>query len=149
MSCQCGLFGAGISISAPIIGNNGVVCKFGCQCLRREDMLMDRNQTCIPLLETAREAAKAAGIPENRIYILQLSSHSSAHGTTPCKTVDDLIVEGSMLRPIEPLKFSKGQGERQTAYLCYSSGTSGLPVRCIPFYCRPQHHTPTHALKLC
>lgn len=44
------------------------------------------------------------------------------------KTVNQLIEEGAHLPALEILKWNKGQGARQTAFLCYSSGTSGLPV---------------------
>lgn len=43
------------------------------------------------------------------------------------RTVNDLIAEGKSAPPLEPLRWEKGQGARQTAFLCYSSGTSGLP----------------------
>jgi acyl-CoA synthetase (AMP-forming)/AMP-acid ligase II len=46
----------------------------------------------------------------------------------PFKTVGQLIEDGEKLPKLEALKWEKGQGARQTAYLCYSSGTSGLPV---------------------
>ncbi|KAI1392337.1 acetyl-CoA synthetase-like protein [Hypoxylon trugodes] len=80
--------------------------------------------TCIPLLETALKAAKACNIPENKIFILRLPGQFNA---VPFKTLDDLIEEGRSLPELEPLVWSKGQGARQVAYLCYSSGTSGLP----------------------
>ena len=47
---------------------------------------------------------------------------------TEFKTVDQLIELGDSLPPLEELRWAKGQGARQTALLCYSSGTSGLPV---------------------
>ncbi|KAK2001108.1 AMP-binding enzyme [Colletotrichum falcatum] len=80
--------------------------------------------TCIPLLETALKAAKAANIPDDRIFLLEIPGASQK---TPYITLDDLIQEGRSLPALEPLKWVKGQGARQTAYLCYSSGTSGLP----------------------
>jgi hypothetical protein len=43
-------------------------------------------------------------------------------------TVSDLIERGKKLPPLEPLKWRKGEGAKRTAFLCYSSGTSGLPV---------------------
>ena len=46
----------------------------------------------------------------------------------PFRTVSELIADGRKLPKLEALKWPKGQGARQTAYLCYSSGTSGLPV---------------------
>lgn len=35
------------------------------------------------------------------------------------------------MHDLDPLIFQKGQGRRQTAFLCYSSGTSGQPVSCV------------------
>lgn len=58
----------------------------------------------------------------------------------PFKTVGLLIEEGIKLPQIEELKWEKGQGAKQTAYLCFSSGTSGLPVSILPKFCiKPIH----------
>lgn len=83
---------------------------------------------CIPALDTALEAAKASGIPKERVYILDMPKQFSGDKTVPFKTVNQLVIEGARLPKLEPLKWSPGQGKRQTAFLCYSSGTSGLPV---------------------
>jgi len=83
---------------------------------------------CIPLLETSLQAAKAVGIPNNRIYILEMPKEFSGNNTVPFKTVGQLVAEGDKLPQLPKQKWEKGQGARQTAYLCYSSGTSGLPV---------------------
>ncbi|TEY59333.1 hypothetical protein BOTCAL_0195g00020 [Botryotinia calthae] len=83
--------------------------------------------TCIPLLETALQAAKGAGIKNDRIYILDLPEILTGGKKVPFKTADDLISAGEKLPRLEPLRMEKGQAARQTAYLCYSSGTSGLP----------------------
>ncbi|KAJ0166487.1 4-coumarate--CoA ligase-like 2 [Colletotrichum tanaceti] len=80
--------------------------------------------TCIPLLETALKAAKAVGLPDNRIFLLPVPGASKK---TSYVSLDSLIQEGNSLPELEPLKWVKGQGARQVAYLCYSSGTSGLP----------------------
>ncbi|GKT42464.1 acyl-CoA ligase easD [Colletotrichum spaethianum] len=80
--------------------------------------------TCIPLLETALKAAKAVNLANDRIFLLSVPGVSQK---TPYITLDDLIQEGKSLPELEPLKWVKGQGARQPAYLCYSSGTSGLP----------------------
>ena len=87
--------------------------------------------TCAPLLPTALEAAAKSGIPRNRIYLLDLPKAILGGKPIPkeFKTVDDLIAEGSGLPALAPVKWETGQGARQTAFLCYSSGTSGLPVR--------------------
>ncbi|KAL2001562.1 hypothetical protein VTN02DRAFT_1586 [Thermoascus thermophilus] len=85
--------------------------------------------TCRPLLKTALEAARQCGIPENRIYLLEtaLDNDGASGKQQAFKTINALIEEGSRLDPLEPLKWEKGQGKRQCAFLCYSSGTSGLP----------------------
>jgi acyl-CoA synthetase (AMP-forming)/AMP-acid ligase II len=85
--------------------------------------------TCVPLLETARAAAKQSGIPDNRIYILDVPDQltggkGNQHGL---KTVDDFIREGKELDRLEALNWAQGDGAKKTAFLCYSSGTSGLP----------------------
>lgn len=85
--------------------------------------------TCIALLEIALDACKAVGIPKERVYILEMpAAPTGARKKVPFKTVDDFIAEGKNLPAIEPLKWRKGQGGTQTAFLCYSSGTSGLAV---------------------
>jgi long-subunit acyl-CoA synthetase (AMP-forming) len=85
--------------------------------------------TCVSLLETAREAAKKSGIPDNRIYILEVPSQLTGGKGSPkdLKTVDDLIREGKELERLETLNWASGDGAKRTAFLCYSSGTSGLP----------------------
>ncbi|KAF5564450.1 hypothetical protein FNAPI_2158 [Fusarium napiforme] len=80
--------------------------------------------TCVPLLETALTAAKAVGIPEDRIFLLPVPGFESK---PPFKSIDDLVAEGKDAPELQPLNWIKGQGLRQVAYLCYSSGTSGLP----------------------
>ncbi|KAL6857911.1 hypothetical protein ACO1O0_005357 [Amphichorda felina] len=80
--------------------------------------------TCAPLLDTALKASRAVGIPDEAIFILPMPG---AQTKAPFTTVDELVAQGSSLPPVAPLKWIKGQGERQVAYLCYSSGTSGLP----------------------
>ncbi|KFY06560.1 hypothetical protein V492_07953 [Pseudogymnoascus sp. VKM F-4246] len=83
--------------------------------------------TCIPLLENALQAAKTVGIPEKNVYILEMPDTFTGGKKVPFKTVGELIEQGKRLPAIELLKWSPGQGERQTAFLCFSSGTSGLP----------------------
>lgn len=83
--------------------------------------------TCVPLLATAREAAKKSGIPDNRIYILEVPEKFGGKNTSGLKTVDDFVREGSKLDRLEPLNWKSGDGAKKSAFLCYSSGTSGLP----------------------
>lgn len=86
--------------------------------------------TCLPLLPIASEAAANSGIPRHRIYICELPKQVTA-GVQPTgefKTLEQLIKLGASLPSLEAIKWEVGQGARQTAFLCYSSGTSGLPV---------------------
>ncbi|KAM0816669.1 hypothetical protein AB5N19_02471 [Seiridium cardinale] len=82
--------------------------------------------TCVPLLETALKAAKSVGISEDKVFIME-GAWEQPKQRLPYKTLDELIEEGRSLPEMEPLHWSKGQGARQVAYLCFSSGTSGLP----------------------
>ncbi|PNS18045.1 4-coumarate--CoA ligase-like 7 [Sphaceloma murrayae] len=86
--------------------------------------------TCLPLLETAKGACRTVGIPENRIYILEVAAALTPGVTAKklgYKTVDDLIDEGKNLDALPQHNWRPGEGARRTAFLCYSSGTSGLP----------------------
>ncbi|KAH6868988.1 hypothetical protein B0T10DRAFT_611671 [Thelonectria olida] len=80
--------------------------------------------TCLPLLETAVTAAKAVGIGEDRIFVLPMAGFDKK---VPFKTIDDLVEEGKSLSELPALSWTPGQGAKQVAYLCYSSGTSGPP----------------------
>ncbi|KAJ3573082.1 hypothetical protein NPX13_g4833 [Xylaria arbuscula] len=81
--------------------------------------------TCPSLFDNALKAARASNIPDDKIFLLAVPGQES---DPRFKTLDDLIAEGRSLPELEALQWTKGQGARQTAYLCYSSGTSGLPV---------------------
>ncbi|KAK0744381.1 hypothetical protein B0T21DRAFT_407489 [Apiosordaria backusii] len=80
-------------------------------------------------LNTALEAAKLAGIPESNIFLIPVPGDVAAPETDPRRLLDveDLVAAGRQLPPLPRTKWSKGQGRRQAAYLCYSSGTSGPP----------------------
>ncbi|KAF3010343.1 hypothetical protein E8E14_008306 [Neopestalotiopsis sp. 37M] len=80
--------------------------------------------TCVPLLDTALKAAKASGIPNDRIFIMPTVGNEEK---VPFQNIEELIAEGSRLPELESLSWTEGQGARQPAFLCYSSGTSGLP----------------------
>ncbi|MCJ1474053.1 hypothetical protein MMC13_002711 [Lambiella insularis] len=84
--------------------------------------------TSLPTLSVALEAASKAGIPKNRVYLFSLPKEFNGVDTPrDFKTVDQLIEQGMSAPSLDSLQWSKGQGKRQTAFLCYSSGTSGLP----------------------
>ncbi|OJI84509.1 hypothetical protein ASPTUDRAFT_668386 [Aspergillus tubingensis CBS 134.48] len=85
--------------------------------------------TCLPLLQTALEAASLAGLPKDRIYLLEVPPQLTPGVKAPAQfnTVSQFIEEGKSLSKVERLNWAAGEGSRRTAFLCYSSGTSGLP----------------------
>ncbi|KAH7395527.1 4-coumarate-CoA ligase, variant, partial [Cadophora sp. MPI-SDFR-AT-0126] len=81
--------------------------------------------TCDALYSTALKAAETVGIPRGRIYLCPVAG--VAPKTQGVKTLDVLISRGWSLSELEEQRWRAGQGKRQTAFICYSSGTSGLP----------------------
>jgi acyl-CoA synthetase (AMP-forming)/AMP-acid ligase II len=86
--------------------------------------------TCESLLETTLKATRAINIPDDKVFLLDVPGAPDTAKKAAAKqiTLDQLVAEGSKLPALEPVKWTKGQGARQPAFLCYSSGTSGLPV---------------------
>ncbi|KAL9082274.1 MAG: hypothetical protein Q9159_006560 [Coniocarpon cinnabarinum] len=80
--------------------------------------------TCAPLLETTLTVTRKLGIADSHVFIIDFAGAAKVPSH---KSVDDLVQQGKSAPSLEPLRWSKGQGARQTAFLCYSSGTSGLP----------------------
>ena len=89
--------------------------------------------TVVPLLPTALKAAEAAGIPKDRVFICDMPIDSDKMFESPrgFSTVPDLVSQGQRLGPLEAVRWAPGQGSRQSALLCYSSGTTGLPVSTV------------------
>ncbi|TLD05695.1 uncharacterized protein PgNI_08005 [Pyricularia grisea] len=85
--------------------------------------------TCVPLLEVALAAASASGIPRERVYLLEVPKcvMNSKVGPKDLVTTEQMIIEGHHLPPLEAICWVQGQGARQPAFLCASSGTSGPP----------------------
>ncbi|KAJ0121878.1 AMP-binding enzyme [Diaporthe amygdali] len=79
------------------------------------------------LLPVALKAAKVAGIAQDRIYLCEMIDDSDSEKFAGFRTVGQLIREGESLPELERVAWQHGQGPTQTAFLCYSSGTSGLP----------------------
>ena len=87
--------------------------------------------TCVTHLETARKAASLCHIPKERIFLLDLPEQLTARKETSpgFATFSELAERGKARGAVlERSRFEKGQGARQTAFLCSSSGTSGMPV---------------------
>ncbi|KAL2848868.1 hypothetical protein BJY01DRAFT_262403 [Aspergillus pseudoustus] len=86
--------------------------------------------TCASLLSRASDAARAVGFASSSIFLIDLAGEDRP-GATPSRdqaeTVDDLVSLGERSPDLEPLQWGPGQAAKQVAFLCYSSGTSGLP----------------------
>ncbi|CAG8780289.1 14720_t:CDS:2, partial [Racocetra fulgida] len=67
-------------------------------------------------LDTAIKAAKEAGIPESRIFLF---GNREVHGFQSYRS---LIGD----REAEPVSYSPEEAKNTTAFLCYSSGTTGI-----------------------
>jgi acyl-CoA synthetase (AMP-forming)/AMP-acid ligase II len=79
-------------------------------------------------LEVTKEACAKAGIPEDRIFILPIPEQAAGGLSAPgYKTIDDFEAEGTKLPQLEALNWTGDDGAKKVAFLCYSSGTSGLP----------------------
>ena len=85
------------------------------------------------------QAAKTVGIPESRIYLLEVPESVAGKKRDGYKTLDQILEEGRKLPKLEELNWSKGDGARKTSFLCYSSGTSGLPVGVPALMIRTKH----------
>lgn len=102
-----------------------------------------------PLLETALKAADNVKLPRDRVFIID----TAANGFKPVAghvTVAQLVADGAKLPQLPSLQWVPGQGARQVAFICFSSGTSGLPVSlglsCLGAEPRVTTHEPiTHA----
>ena len=75
------------------------------------------------LLQTALQAIKEVpAISPKRVFIIDGETHTSH------KTIEQLIQSGRQsTRTLEPLVLKKGEGKTRLAFICYSSGTTGLP----------------------
>ncbi|KPM40118.1 hypothetical protein AK830_g6418 [Neonectria ditissima] len=88
--------------------------------------------TCRCLIPVAASAAKATGIPLEHIFLLDVagdvaSPHANTLNAHLFRTVQSLVELGKSRLPLEQLSWRKGQGASQVAFICFSSGTSGLP----------------------
>jgi acyl-CoA synthetase (AMP-forming)/AMP-acid ligase II len=82
--------------------------------------------TVLPLLSVALKAAELAGIQRSKVFLCEMPGDNDSY-PRDIKTLSQLIEKGKSLPELEEIRWTPGQGARQTAFLCYSSGTSGLP----------------------
>jgi len=79
--------------------------------------------TSTALLPTALKAIEECwSISPSRVFLMDGKTHKTQ------KTIEELIRIGrSSKKPLAPLKLAKGDSKRRLAFICYSSGTTGLP----------------------
>ncbi|KAL4812985.1 hypothetical protein BDW67DRAFT_193115 [Aspergillus spinulosporus] len=85
--------------------------------------------TCRSLLPTANEVLAESEIQDPRVFLLDLPEELGKKPSLPDQgqqTVEQLISAGAALPSIDALEWAEGQGKEQVAYLCPTSGTSGL-----------------------
>jgi ribosome assembly protein SQT1 len=115
---------------------NGIVCPVSATCSRKELVYQLKDSgsralvTCRPLLSIALPAAEEVGIPRDHIFVCDLPEQMTGNSAKPSDlhTIEELIQMGAYAPQVPSLQWSRGQAGWQTAYICYSSGTSGLPV---------------------
>ena len=87
--------------------------------------------TGLPLLQTCKAGVKKSKMSDENIFILPLPPQMTpSDAKNPGhKTIEDLVQMGKDLPKIAPSDegWKKGEGKTRVAFLCYSSGTSGLP----------------------
>lgn len=86
--------------------------------------------TCLPLLKTCKDGVKKSKLGDDKIYILPLPDQvTPGMKNKGHKTIEDLVKMGSKLPRLPPSDegWKKGEAKTRCAFLCYSSGTSGLP----------------------
>lgn len=90
--------------------------------------------TCAPLLPIALEGAAKAGFLDKKIYLIDVPQQILGGIKPPSefKSVSQIAEDGKLLPPVQPVQWGPGEAARRTAFLCYSSGTSGLPVSPSP-----------------
>ncbi|KAG9256005.1 uncharacterized protein F5Z01DRAFT_532953 [Emericellopsis atlantica] len=123
------------TIAWAVLHMNGVVSPANAAFLASElaSQLQDSGSlalfTCPSKLDTACEAADLARVPRENVFLIPIPGDEMPTHTAPqdFTSIEDLISKGRQLPSIPRTPWVRGQGRRQVAYLCYSSGTSGTP----------------------
>ena len=102
--------------------------------------------TSLPLLSICSQVVQDVGISPKRVYLLDVPEQlqQGLSITSDIISVEQLVTEGSDLEPIDNVRWENGQGAKQVAYLCPTSGTSGTEVGCST--AKPVAQRPIHEL---
>ncbi|KIY01148.1 uncharacterized protein Z520_02700 [Fonsecaea multimorphosa CBS 102226] len=81
--------------------------------------------TVMPLLPVALEAISGTKVSRDKVFLCE--SPQDSRIPEGMRSVATLIKEGIKQPQLDSIRWKSGQGSRQCAYLCFSSGTSGSP----------------------
>jgi 4-coumarate--CoA ligase len=68
-----------------------------------------------PVFEVAKKAGAECGIPDRNIYVMEEEDHDGY------KSIWSLVGD----EELEPRRLSPQEAKERTAFMCYSSGTTG------------------------
>jgi 4-coumarate--CoA ligase len=68
-----------------------------------------------PVIEVAKKAAIKCGIAESNIYMMEEDAHEQHQSIWSLASTEEL----------EPRRLSPHEAKQRTAFMCYSSGTTG------------------------
>ncbi|KAF8891414.1 phenylacetyl-CoA ligase [Infundibulicybe gibba] len=86
----------------------------------------------LDVLPTALKAAGTLGFPQSKIIVID--GHKSPN-PLPYTSIEDLVREGRSAPDFTEMTFKQGEAKTTTAFLCFSSGTTGKPKAvCISHY---------------
>jgi len=85
------------------------------------------------LIESGRAVAAAVGEADVRLYLTEqvptgAQANGHVNGDGSLKTIDELLNLGKTLDPLPALNWSPEEAQSSIAYLCATSGTSGIQV---------------------
>lgn len=89
------------------------------------------------LVESGRIVAGELGEADVRLYLTgpvandSTNTEADGHGNGNLKTTDELLDLGQSLDPLPVLNWSPEEAQSSIAYLCATSGTSGVQVICV------------------
>ncbi|EDR13168.1 uncharacterized protein LACBIDRAFT_308714 [Laccaria bicolor S238N-H82] len=87
-------------------------------------------------LQVALEVAETAGLPQDRVVLLNAESSMSTYSKSKRDTIDDLVEYGLNVKTsFSEKRLDPGEAKTKLAFLSFSSGTTGQPKAvAIPHY---------------
>ncbi|KAM5347471.1 hypothetical protein ACJ41O_010476 [Fusarium nematophilum] len=80
------------------------------------------------LLPTALKASCRAKIPDTNVFLIEPAETVAADGPEGrFDSIQDILDTGRATPPLTPQSWERDRNDRRVAFLCFSSGTTGLP----------------------